>query len=56
MRSGNLCRMEQEPVVCREEVRAMLFAIHDMNENLRAIRQLLEGGDDGEEGLPEDDA
>jgi hypothetical protein len=34
----------------------MLFAIADINVNVRAIRKLLEEGDGGEEELPEDDA
>jgi hypothetical protein len=47
--------MKPETVVYREEAVAMLFAIHEMNENIQKIRNLLKGGDGGEEGLPEDD-
>jgi hypothetical protein len=49
-------RVQPEPVIYREEATAMLFAIADMNANIRAIRDLLEEGDGGEEGLPQDDA
>ena len=45
-----------EPVVDREEAVATMFAVHDINANIRKIKQLLEGEDGGEEGLPEDDA
>jgi hypothetical protein len=48
--------VEPEPLVHREEVTAMLFAIADMNANIRAIRELLEEEDGGEEGLSENDA
>jgi len=48
--------MEPEAVVYRKEAVAMLFAIQDINENIEAIRDLLEGGDGGEEGLSEEDA
>ena len=44
-----------EPIVSREEVTAMLFAIADINANIEHIVRLLEGGDDGE-GFPEEDA
>jgi hypothetical protein len=39
--------VEAEPVLGREEVVALLFAVFDMLDELRAIRKLLE--DDGEE-------
>jgi hypothetical protein len=45
-----------EPVVDRKEAVATMFAVHDINENIRKIKQLLEEEDGGEEGLPEDDA
>ena len=48
--------MEPEPIVYREEVTAMLFAVADINANVRAIRSLLEEDDGGEESSPEDDA
>jgi hypothetical protein len=38
-----------EPVVHRDEMERVLFAIHDINVNVLAIRELLEGGDEGEE-------
>ena len=47
--------MEPEAVVHREEVTAMLFAIADINVNVRVIRELLEEDPGGEEGLPEAD-
>ena len=40
----------------REEVAAMLFAVADLNVNVRRIRKLLEEELGGEEELPEDDA
>jgi len=46
--------VEPEPVVYREEVAAILFAIADINENIRGIRELLEEEFGGE--VPEDDA
>jgi hypothetical protein len=48
--------VEREPVVYREEAIATMFAIADMNENIEKIKDLLEERNDGEEGLPEDDA
>lgn len=47
--------MEPEGLIYREEVTAMLFAVADINANVRAIRELLEEESDGEEGLPEAD-
>jgi hypothetical protein len=47
--------MGPEAVVHRDEVTAMLFAIADINANVRAIRELLEEDDGGEQELPEDD-
>jgi hypothetical protein len=48
--------VDPDPIVYREEVAAMLFAVADINVNVRAIRNLLEEDDGGEEGSPEDDA
>ena len=48
--------VEPEPVIYREEATAMLFAIADINRNVRAIRDVLENDWDGEEEPPEDDA
>ena len=48
--------MQPESLVYREEVTAMLFAIADMNDNIRSIRELLEEEHGGEEELPEADA
>lgn len=48
--------MQPESLVYREEVTAMLFAIEDMNGNIRSIRELLEEEHGGEEEVPEDDA
>jgi hypothetical protein len=42
--------MDDEPLIHRDEVTAALFAIADVNANVRAIRGILEEGeDDGEE-------
>jgi hypothetical protein len=48
--------LRREPVVYREEVRGMLFAIHDINRNLSRVLRLLEDeyGEEEEED-PEDD-
>lgn len=44
--------MEAEPVLQREEVVSLLFAVYDMLAEVRAIRRLLEGNDgEEEEGL-----
>lgn len=48
--------VQPESLVHREEVTAMLFAIADMNDNIRSIRELPEEEHGGEEELPEDDA
>lgn len=48
--------VETEPLISRNELTAMLFAIADLNVNVRAIRDVLEEEDGGEEALPEDDA
>ena len=48
--------MEPASLVYREEVTAMLFAIANMNDNIRSIRELLEEEHGGEEELPEADA
>jgi len=48
--------VQPESLVYREEVTAMLFAIADMNDNIRSIRELLEEEHGGEEELPEADA
>ena len=47
--------VDPEPLVYRGEVTATLFAVADMNANVRAIRELLEEELGGEEELPEDD-
>jgi hypothetical protein len=48
--------VESEPVVHREEVTVMLFAIADINANARVFRELLEEDPGGEEEFPEADA
>jgi hypothetical protein len=40
--------VDPQPLVTREEIVPALFAIHDILDEVRAIRLLLEG-DDGEE-------
>jgi hypothetical protein len=42
-----------ESLVSREEVTATLFAIADINANVEHIVELLEGGENGEEGFTE---
>jgi len=49
-------QVEPGRLVDREEVVAMLFAIADLNENVRKIVELLEGEFDGGEAVPEDDS
>jgi hypothetical protein len=46
--------MEQEPLIDREEVTATLFAIADINGNVREILKILQEDSNGE--APEDDA
>jgi hypothetical protein len=41
--------VEAEPVLERKEVVALLFAVYDMLQEVRAIRRLLEGNDEEEE-------
>jgi hypothetical protein len=41
--------IEAEPVIHREEALAVAFAVTDILAELRRIRRVLEGGDDGEE-------
>jgi len=48
--------VDEEPLIYRQEVTAMLFTLSDMNVNIARILQLLEEQIDGEEGLPEDDS
>ena len=45
--------MTEEPLIHREELTATLFAIADINDNVREILKLLQEEADGEE--PEDD-
>lgn len=52
-RAHNL-RMEQEPLIHREELTAALFAIIDLRADVASILELLREEDDGE--TPEDDA
>jgi hypothetical protein len=47
--------VEPKRLISRDELTAMLFAIADVNANVRAIRELLEEEQGGEEGLPEAD-
>jgi hypothetical protein len=54
--NSRLFPVEPEAVIHRDEVTAMLFAIADINANVRAIRELLEEDRGGEGELPEDDA
>jgi hypothetical protein len=46
--------VEPEPLVHREEVEGALFAIADLNVNIKRVRDLLEEELGGEEGLEED--
>lgn len=43
--------MDVEPLLRREEVVALLFAVYDMLDEIRAIRELLEDGGEEEEGV-----
>ena len=43
-------------MIYRREVVAMLFAIADLNANVERILRLLEGDEDGDEGLTEADS
>jgi hypothetical protein len=47
--------IEPRPVIYREEAVGLLFAVADILDEIRAIRRLPEGHDDGEEeeGLSE---
>jgi hypothetical protein len=47
--------VQSEPMIYRDEVTAMLFALADVNANVPAIRELLEEEPGGEEELPQDD-
>ena len=53
LRSRTIVGVEQEPLIHREELTATLFAISDLNKNVRKILRILEEEDNGEE--PEDD-
>ncbi len=48
--------MEQEPLIYRGELTAMLFAIADINENIGVIRGFFEEEDGGGQEPPEDGA
>ena len=48
--------MQAEPVIDREEVVGMLFALAEVNAKLARIISLLEREFDGEEEAEEDDA
>jgi hypothetical protein len=47
--------LELDDLISRAELTAMLFSIHDIEEHLRVIRDLLTEEGDGQED-PEDDA
>ncbi len=48
--------MEQEPLIDREEVTAMIFMLADINAGTARIRFLRDEYLDGEEEISEDDA
>jgi hypothetical protein len=50
-----MAMLESEPLIYREELTSMLFAIADINVNVERILTLLEGENGGEEGLREED-
>jgi hypothetical protein len=54
-RVGTVLELEADGLISRDELTAMLFAIADVNANVRAIRKLMEEELGGEEDLPEDD-
>ena len=47
--SAHDVRVEQEPLIHREELTATLFAIADLNHNVAEILEILREEDDGEE-------
>jgi len=47
--SAHDARVEQEPLIHREELTATLFAIADLNHNVAEILEILREEDDGEE-------
>jgi len=51
---ASIVTVEPEPLIYRDEVAAMLFAIADVNDNVREIRTLLEEEFGGEEEAQED--
>jgi hypothetical protein len=55
-RSRTLLVVDPAELVSREELAAILLAIHDINRKLSRIIRLLEGDDDGEAWTAEDDA
>jgi hypothetical protein len=48
--------VEEEALISRPELTAMLFALADINVNVDRIVDLLEGDGFGEEGLSEEDS
>jgi hypothetical protein len=42
--------VEEEPLIYRDEVRAIMIALADLVHDVRAIRDWLEGSDGEEEG------
>jgi hypothetical protein len=48
--------VETEPLIYRDEVRGMLFAIADLNIHVEKILRLLQEEFGGEEGLEEEDS
>jgi hypothetical protein len=47
---ARLTSLDSEPVIDRDEVVALLFKVNDIFEELRRIRELLEGEGEEEEG------
>lgn len=47
--------MEREPLVDRHEIVNALFAVHDLNENVLRIREILEEEFGEEEDMEEDE-
>ncbi len=52
--SGTIRRVDDEPLIYREEITAALLALHDVNENVAHLVDIFGEDVDGE--APEDDA
>jgi hypothetical protein len=46
--------VQNEPILSRDEAVGVAFAVHDILEEVRAIRELLEDDGQDEQEIPED--